>query len=298
MEVPKNTKFYWACIQAFKDDRFWRKYFIDRADNSSEDKLQFLQALTGYTRDSEFVGKRLASGQNSGNPNLSGSFSGSPSSGGNNSWGRTSGGPLGNVSQQWGTPPNVQQWGSSSNVPQWGTPPNVPQWGSSSNVPQWGTPPNAPQWGSSSNGPQWGSSSNVPWGTPPNAQQWGSSPNVPQWGTPPNAQQWGSSSNVQQWGSSSNIPQWGTPPNVQRGFSVGPEAETNMNNQQRDSLEAEGRISANLHMRVSPEFGFTNYSSEAQIPRSRRRGGLFNIWGKKQGPNLNESHQSESEDED
>lgn len=78
----------------------------------------------------------------------------------------------------------------------------------------------------------------------------------------------------------------------------GTEAETNMNNQQRDSLEAEGRISANLHMRVSPEFGFTNYSSEAQIPRSRRRGGLFNIWGKKQGPNLNESHQSESEDED
>lgn len=39
MEVPKNTEFYWACIQAFKDDRFWRKYFIDRADNSIEDKL-------------------------------------------------------------------------------------------------------------------------------------------------------------------------------------------------------------------------------------------------------------------
>ncbi|CAA7036375.1 unnamed protein product [Microthlaspi erraticum] len=28
MEVQKNTGFYWACIQAFKDERFWRKYFI------------------------------------------------------------------------------------------------------------------------------------------------------------------------------------------------------------------------------------------------------------------------------
>ncbi|KAG2311577.1 hypothetical protein Bca52824_023134 [Brassica carinata] len=173
MEVPKNTDFYWACIQAFKDDRFWRRYFIDRADNSVEDKLQFLQALTGYTPNNEFVGKRLASSQNSGSPNLSGCFSGSPSSCGNNSWGQTSGGPWSQVYHQWGTPPNAQQCGSSSNIPQWGTPPNAQQWSSSSNVPHWGTPPNAQQWGSSSNVPQWG--------TPPNAQQWGSSSNVPQW---------------------------------------------------------------------------------------------------------------------
>ncbi|CAN6922737.1 unnamed protein product, partial [Brassica oleracea] len=43
---------------------------------------------------------------------------------------------------------------------------------------------------------------------------------------------------------------------------------------------------------------FQRQSLQQLRPRSRRRGGLFNIWGKKQGPNLNESHQSESEDED
>ncbi|CAN6912392.1 unnamed protein product [Brassica oleracea] len=46
------------------------------------------------------------------------------------------------------------------------------------------------------------------------------------------------------------------------------------------------------------EFQCQSLQQLPQIPRSRRRGGLFNIWGKKQGPNLNESHQSESEDED
>ncbi|KAJ4894545.1 hypothetical protein Rs2_21339 [Raphanus sativus] len=109
MDVPKNSDFYWACIKAFKDDIFWRKYFIDRTENIIEDKLQFLQALNGYTPNNDFVGKRLASSQNSGSPNFSGSFSGSPSSGGNNSWGQTSGEPWGQVSQQWGTPPNAQQ---------------------------------------------------------------------------------------------------------------------------------------------------------------------------------------------
>ncbi|CAA7013454.1 unnamed protein product [Microthlaspi erraticum] len=70
IEVQKNTGFYWACIQAFKDERFWRKYFIDRADDSDEDKLQFLQALTGYTPDGEYVGKRLNSNQNCSSPNF------------------------------------------------------------------------------------------------------------------------------------------------------------------------------------------------------------------------------------
>ncbi|XP_019100250.1 PREDICTED: uncharacterized protein LOC104780890 isoform X1 [Camelina sativa] len=91
LELPSDTDFYWACIHAFKEERFWRKYFIDRAERTTEDKLRFLQALTGYTRDSEFVGKRLVSGQNGGSPNLSNFTFGSPS-GSNNSWGQNSGG--------------------------------------------------------------------------------------------------------------------------------------------------------------------------------------------------------------
>ncbi|KAG2251329.1 hypothetical protein Bca52824_081465 [Brassica carinata] len=134
MELPNDTNFYWACIHAFKEERFWRKYFIDRAERTTEDKLKFLQALTGYTRDSELVGKRLESGQKFGSPTC-----GQWSSG----------------SQQWGTPPNPPQWGTPPSAPQWGTPPNAPQWSSPSNVPQWGTPPNAPQWGTPPNAPQW-----------------------------------------------------------------------------------------------------------------------------------------------
>ncbi|CAA7061603.1 unnamed protein product [Microthlaspi erraticum] len=174
MEVQKNTGFYWACIQAFKDERFWRKYFIERADKSNEDKLQFLQAVTGYTPDGEFVGKRLVSNQNYGSPNFGGLTSGNPSSGGNNSWGQTLNGQWSHGSQQWGTPPNAQQWG---------TPPNAQQWGPFPNAQQWGPPPNAQHWG-----------------TPTNAHQWGPPPNAQQWGTPPNAHQWGSSSSVPQWG--------------------------------------------------------------------------------------------------
>ncbi|EFH46816.1 hypothetical protein ARALYDRAFT_493748, partial [Arabidopsis lyrata subsp. lyrata] len=58
MDLSNDTDFYWACMHAFKEERFWRKYFIDRAERTIEDKLKFLQALTGYTRDSEYVGKR------------------------------------------------------------------------------------------------------------------------------------------------------------------------------------------------------------------------------------------------
>ena len=134
MELPNDTNFYWACIHAFKEERFWPKYFIDRAERTTEDKLKFLQALTGYTRDSELVGKRLESGQKFGSPTC-----GQWSSG----------------SQQWGTPPNPPQWGTPPSAPQWGTLPNAPQWSSPSNVPQWGTPPNAPQWGTPPNAPQW-----------------------------------------------------------------------------------------------------------------------------------------------
>ncbi|CAA7015378.1 unnamed protein product [Microthlaspi erraticum] len=319
LEVQKNSGFYWACIQALKDERFWRKHFIDRADDSDEDKLQFLQALTGYTRDGEYVGKRLNSNQNCSSPNFGVFASGGPSFGTNNSWGQTPNGQWSHGSQQWGTPPNAQQWGSSSSIPQWGTPPNAQHWGPSSSVPQWGTPPNAqqrntppnvPQWSTPPNVQQWGSSGNVPqWGTARNTQQWGSSSNAnqwdpsssaQQWGSSPNANQWIPSSSAQQWVSSPNANQWIPPTNVQRGFSLGPEVETTTIGQVEVSRESEIRTSENVQRGVSPEFGFTNYSSEAQIPRSRPRrvGGLFNLWGNKQGPNLNESHQSRSGSED
>ncbi|CDY20297.1 BnaC04g36590D [Brassica napus] len=91
MDLPNDTNFYWACIHAFKEERFWRKYFIDRAERTTEDKLKFLQALSGYTPDGEFVGKRLESGQKFGSPTC-----GQWSSG----------------FQQWGTPPNPLQLGT------------------------------------------------------------------------------------------------------------------------------------------------------------------------------------------
>ncbi|KAG7548129.1 hypothetical protein ISN44_As12g033370 [Arabidopsis suecica] len=154
MDLPNDTDFYWACMHAFKEERFWRKYFIDRAERTIEDKLKFLQALTGYTRDSEYVGKRLASEQNFGSPIGSGFSFGSPSFGGNYSLGQSSGSQWGPDIQQWGTPPTAPQWNSPSNVPQWGMPPTAPQWGPPPNMPQWSSPPTAPQWNSPSNTPQ------------------------------------------------------------------------------------------------------------------------------------------------
>ncbi|KAJ4876077.1 hypothetical protein Rs2_41095 [Raphanus sativus] len=167
MELPNDTTFYWACIHAFKEERFWRKYFIDRAERPVEDKLKFLQALTGYTRDSEYMGKQLESGQKFGSPTC-----------GQWSFGFN----------QWETPPNQPQWGTPPTAPQWGTLPNAPQWNSPSNAPQWAAPPNVSQWG-----------------TPPNALQWTSSPNALQWG-PQNVPQWGPPHNSQQWGSTSDVP--------------------------------------------------------------------------------------------
>ncbi|KAG2257925.1 hypothetical protein Bca52824_077219 [Brassica carinata] len=89
MGLPNDTKFYWACINEFKEDTFWRKYFIDRDENTFEEKVQFLQALSGFTRDDQYMGKRLSSGKPFGSPSSGGVHSGSPSSGGNNSWGQT-----------------------------------------------------------------------------------------------------------------------------------------------------------------------------------------------------------------
>ncbi|CAF2111138.1 unnamed protein product [Brassica napus] len=47
MELPNDTNFYWACIHALKEERFWRKYFIDRAERTIEDKLNLVVQLVG-----------------------------------------------------------------------------------------------------------------------------------------------------------------------------------------------------------------------------------------------------------
>ncbi|KAF2549658.1 hypothetical protein F2Q70_00022826 [Brassica cretica] len=187
MELPNDTNFYWACIHAFKEERFWRKYFIDRVERTTEDKLKFLQALTGYTRDSEFVGKRAP---------------------------------------QWGPSPSAPQWGPSPNATQWNSPSNAPQWGTPPNSPQWGRPPNAPQWSSSPNAPQWGTQHVPQWGAPQNSQQWGSPPSTQQWGPTSAVPQWGSSPTTHQWGSSQDAPKNIPPRNVQRGFSLETEVQT------------------------------------------------------------------------
>ncbi|WZZ75693.1 hypothetical protein YC2023_087063 [Brassica napus] len=233
MELPNDTNFYWACIHAFKEERFWRKYFVDRAERTTEDKLKFLQALTGYTPDNEFVGKRLESGQKFGSPTC---------------------GQCNSGFQQWGTPPSA---------PQWGTPPNAPQWSSPSNAPQWGTPPNAPQWGTPPNAPQWGTHPVPQWGAPQNFQQWGSSTSTQQWGPTSTVPQWGSSPTTHRWGSSQDAPQYIPLRNVQHGFSLETEVQTTTH-------EKEVPVSENVIRGVSPEF--TNYASTSKASRPRRRG--------------------------
>nr|VDD45813.1 unnamed protein product [Brassica oleracea] len=138
MGLPNDIKFYWACINEFREDTFWRKYFIDRAENTFEEKVQFLQALSGFTRDDQYTGKRVSSGKPFGSPSSGGVHSGSPSSGGNNSWGQT-------VNGQW--QPRAPQWAAQ----QWGAPPSMQQWGTPPTSHQWGTPPTSNQWGTTSN---------------------------------------------------------------------------------------------------------------------------------------------------
>ncbi|KAL0827198.1 hypothetical protein Bca101_050875 [Brassica carinata] len=252
MGLPNDTKFYWACINEFREDTFWRKYFIDRAENTFEEKVQFLQALSGFTRDDQYMGKRLSSGKPFGSPSSGGVHSGSSSSGGNNSWGQT-------VNGQWGqqprAPPSSQQWAAQ----QWGAPPSMQQWGTPPTSHQWGTPPTSNQWGTTSNAQQWSSPSVAP--------QWGTTSTTQPWNSPPVAPQWGSSSNDQQWSSPPN--------NVQYGFS----------------LETQTKSTRTDEERVATE------TSPRNISRTRKSGGLFNIWGTQRGPNLNETHQTDSEDE-
>ncbi|KAF2547462.1 hypothetical protein F2Q70_00022543 [Brassica cretica] len=135
LELPKFTKFYWACINALKELVFWRKYFIDIVRSNDEDKLQLLEAMTGVSRNNEDVPKQFGSGQLFGSPHSGGLSSGSPSSVGNCS--------RGNNFQNLGAPPTTQQWGTPPNVQHWGTPPNRQHWGTPPNVQYWGTSPNA-----------------------------------------------------------------------------------------------------------------------------------------------------------
>ncbi|KAL9830822.1 hypothetical protein AtNW77_Chr3g0193761 [Arabidopsis thaliana] len=127
----------------------------------------------------------------------------------------------------------------------------MPQWSSSPTAPQLSSPPTTPQWNSPSNAPQWRTQQNVP--------------------------QWSSPSNAPQWRSSQNAPQYIPPTNVQRGFLLGTEEETTTNAHQRVSYEEEVPSAEHVVRGVSPEFGFTNYSSTTRTSRPRRRGGLFPI---------------------
>ncbi|EFH51841.1 hypothetical protein ARALYDRAFT_323064 [Arabidopsis lyrata subsp. lyrata] len=93
LDLPKHTRF-WACINALKELVFWRKYFIDISGSSNEDKLQLLEAMTGWGTP----------------PNAP-------------QWGTPPNAP------QWGTPPNAPQWDTPPNFQQSGssgtTPANV-----------------------------------------------------------------------------------------------------------------------------------------------------------------------------
>nr|VDD27234.1 unnamed protein product [Brassica oleracea] len=207
LQVTKHTKFYWKYLNTLQELKFWRKYFIDIASSTDEDKLKLLEAMTGVSRNNEDIPKQLGLGLSPG----------SSSSVGNNSGGQSSPGLWGHGFQQWGILPNAQHWGTPPNAQQWGTPPNPQQWGVQPGFQQWGTPPNAQKWGTPPTDTKDGSAVNYrQWGTPPTAPQWGTPPNAQQWGTPPNAQQWNTPSNAQQWGTPPNANQWRTPPNAQQ----------------------------------------------------------------------------------
>ncbi|CAN8268466.1 unnamed protein product [Cochlearia groenlandica] len=128
-----STRFYWACINSLEELVFWRKYFIDIARSTDEDKSQLLEAMTGVSRNNEDVPRQLGSTQSSGSPNSGGSQWDTPPA----------------ASHQWSTPPVTQQWGTPSPTQQWATPPTQ----------QWGTLP-AQQWAPTQQ-----------WNIPPSAQQ-------------------------------------------------------------------------------------------------------------------------------
>ena len=57
------------------------------------------------------------------------------------------------------------------------------------------------------------------------------------------------------------------------------------------SLETQTKSTRTDEERVATETSLRNISC------TRKSGGLFNIWGTQRGPNLNETHQTDSEDE-
>lgn len=91
LQVTKHTKFYWKCLNTLQELKFWRKYFIDIASSTDEDKLQLLEAMTGVSRNNEDIPKQLGLGLSPG----------SSSSVGNNSGGQSSPGLWGPGFQQW-----------------------------------------------------------------------------------------------------------------------------------------------------------------------------------------------------
>ncbi|KAL9308678.1 hypothetical protein AtEden1_Chr1g0043051 [Arabidopsis thaliana] len=83
LNLPKHTRFHWACINALKELVFWRKYLIDITASNDEDKVQLLEAMTGVSRNNQDVPKQLGSSHSFGSPHSGGISSGSPSSVGN-----------------------------------------------------------------------------------------------------------------------------------------------------------------------------------------------------------------------
>ncbi|VYS59084.1 unnamed protein product [Arabidopsis thaliana] len=57
LDLPKHTRFHWACINALKELVFWPKYFIDIAASPDKDKVQLLEAMTGVSRNNQDVPK-------------------------------------------------------------------------------------------------------------------------------------------------------------------------------------------------------------------------------------------------
>ncbi|KAG7533052.1 hypothetical protein ISN45_Aa08g006910 [Arabidopsis thaliana x Arabidopsis arenosa] len=61
LDLPKHTRFYWTCINTFKEQVLWRKYFIDIAESTDKDKLHLLETITGVLRNNEYMPKQLGS---------------------------------------------------------------------------------------------------------------------------------------------------------------------------------------------------------------------------------------------
>ncbi|EOA25875.1 hypothetical protein CARUB_v10019261mg [Capsella rubella] len=80
VDLPKNTRFYWAWVNALKEFVFWRKYFIDIVGRNDKDKVQLLEAMTGVSRNNQDVPKQLDSCHSFGSPHLGGLSSNIPSS--------------------------------------------------------------------------------------------------------------------------------------------------------------------------------------------------------------------------